>query len=148
MAGKNQRHRCFISRVALHGDAAARVPDDFIADGKPQPLSLSIRFGCEEGFEDAVQVVGGNACAGIADGDHNRSALLSRFDGDSVAVVFRIIGFLPDRDGLPGVVQKIAENLNQTIPMTPYRRQVGLNAYNQPDGFQLQLVFKHSEACP
>ena len=60
-----------LARLALDGDRAAERGGELAADGEAEARPLAAPLGRVEGLEDSAQVVGGDAVAGIADGDEH-----------------------------------------------------------------------------
>ena len=64
------------------GDGAAEVLDQPVDDGKAEAGALSDGLGGEEGFENLVQQMGGDAGAGIPDGQEHGVAFRSGADAE------------------------------------------------------------------
>src|SRR5262245_16375864 len=72
-----------VAVLALHANGAAMASDDAMGDREAEPGALADRLGGEERIPDAIQVILGNARAGVFD-RHPHAALHGRGgDGES-----------------------------------------------------------------
>ena len=110
--------------------------DDAVAHGKAQASSAPGGFRREEGIENAMQVFGGNADAGVGDFDFHGAILRHGADLEHAAI----------GHGVARIHEKIQENLLQPRGGAEDRRQIALEALHDVDARGLEGMLDQRES--
>src|SRR6185312_11661333 len=126
---KRQRHRdsgAFVD-LALHGYFAGMEADQAFHDGKPEPGALMTALigfaGLEKGIADPLQVIGGDADAGVGDAQHQPRSLGMGGRGHPA----------PTLGELDRVGDEIEHDLLERTRITGHDRQILRNVSDEVD---------------
>src|SRR5690242_14149479 len=109
--GKSETDGGAVAGNTGDADFAAVTANVGLADAEAQAGAFPA-FGGEEGFEDVRENVGGNALAGVGNGDFDALIELHFFGGDGNGAAFG--------HGLSGVEQKVHQYLRELVGIGGY----------------------------
>src|SRR5437899_1812212 len=142
--GQLDHERRSLAGLALDGDGAAVLLDDAATERQPEPRPLARGLRREEGLEDLLPDLRGNAGPGIGHGQTNTLVLAVELAGEPDAPGRRL-RLLAHR--VVGIGDEIHQDLMELVGVRPQRRQPGGELAGHLDTVRAQLVGQHLESA-